>query len=223
MRCLFIFIAFISTINAHSDDYNWALAKEDKALQIRVFTSKVAHSKLAAFRGEMLVKEQLWRLLALLNDSEKAPMWLHNCELVRLIEQKNDNQATYYSITHAPWPLLNRDLVSLVSTHIDDNSGIVTLNIQAQKNRLPKQKNRVRIPMLKGFWQFIPMPKQQIKIIYQIHADPGGDIPAWLANAVVVDTPYHSLKNMRKMLQTNNFKQSVPALMQARQKTIKQP
>lgn len=65
--------------------------------------------------------------------------------------------------------------------------------------------------MLKGFWRFIPEKEGRIKVIYQIHADPGGDIPSWLANAVAVDSPFNTLKNMLKMLKNNDFKQTPPA------------
>lgn len=212
-----LFILLLSALKAQASPYQWQLAKQDHQHNIKIFTSKVEHSNLDAFRGEMLIKEKLWRLLALLNDTAQAPKWIHNCENMRLLEQKNSHQAIYYSVTRAPWPLLNRDAVSLVRTEIEPHSGIVTLTMQAVNNVISKQKKHVRIPMLKGFWRFVPMPKQTIKVIYQMHADPGGDIPAWVANALVVDIPYNTLKNMRKMLKTNDFKQLVPALMRQQQ------
>lgn len=205
-------IFFISASSMSlAQNYNWTLAKEDKKLGIQVFTSEVSGSNLDAFKGEMVVKDELWRLLALLNDTKKAPLWIENCKSMRLIEQKSEKQAMFYTVNRVPWPLQNRDLVSLVSTSIDQSTHIVTLNITNIDGVLAKKDKLIRIPMLKGFWRFIPEKEGRIKVIYQIHADPGGDIPSWLANAVAVDSPFNTLKNMLKMLKNNDFKQTPPA------------
>lgn len=204
---LFVSVSSVS----FAQNYNWKLAKEDKKLGIQVFTSEVEGSNLDAFKGEMLVKDELWRLLALLNDAQKAPLWIENCKSMKLIEQKSEKEAIYYTVNRVPWPLQNRDLVSLVKTSINQSTRIVTLNINNVGGVVAKKEKLVRIPMLKGFWRFIPKKEGRIKVIYQIHADPGGDIPSWLANAVAVDSPFNTLKNMLKMLKDNNFKQTPPA------------
>jgi hypothetical protein len=40
-----------------------------------------------------------------------------------------------------------------------------------------------------------------VDVTYQMHASPGGSIPNWLANQTVVDTPYGTLKALKKHLQ----------------------
>lgn len=203
---LFVSVSSVS----FAQNYNWKLAKEDKTLGIQVFTSEVEGSNLDAFKGEMLVKDKLWRLLALLNDTQKAPLWIENCKSMKLIEQKSEKESIYYTVNRVPWPLQNRDLVSLVKTSIDQSTRIVTLTINNVDGVVAKKEKLVRIPMLKGFWRFIPKKSGRIKVVYQMHAEPGGDIPSWLANAVAVDSPFNTLKNMLKMLKSNNFKQTPP-------------
>lgn len=204
---LFVSVSSVS----FAQNYNWTLAKEDKNLGIQVFTSEVSGSNLDAFKGEMVVKDELWRLLALLNDTQKAPLWIENCKSMKLVEQKSEREAIYYTVNHVPWPLQNRDLVSLVKTSIDNSTHTVTLDINNVEGVVAKKEKLVRIPMLKGFWRFIPKKAGRIKVVYQIHANPGGDIPSWLANAVAVDSPFKTLKNMLKMLKSNDFKQTPPA------------
>ncbi len=36
-----------------------------------------------------------------------------------------------------------------------------------------------------------------VTVIYQFHGDPGGDVPAWLANSFVVSHPYKTLQNLK--------------------------
>lgn len=210
MRFVVLLFSVFLSLTVMAQSYDWKLAKESESLGIKVFTSEVEGSNLDAFKGEMVVKEQLWRLLALLNDIKKAPKWVENCKSMELLEQKSEKEAIFYTVNHVPWPLLNRDLVSRVKTHVDEQTHAVTLNISAVAGVVDKKEKLVRIPMLKGFWRFIPVSKDEIKVIYQVHADPGGDIPAWLANAVAVNNPFNTLKNMQKMLKTNDFKQNPP-------------
>jgi hypothetical protein len=40
-----------------------------------------------------------------------------------------------------------------------------------------------------------------VDVTFQMHADPGGAIPKWLANQTVVDTPFKTLQALRKRLQ----------------------
>jgi len=46
----------------------------------------------------------------------------------------------------------------------------------------------------------VPIGEYKTSVTYQVHADPGGAIPVWLANATAVDTPYDTLKNLRDYL-----------------------
>lgn len=207
---LFVVFNAVSLLSL-AENYQWELAKEDKERGIRIFTSQVAGSNLDAFKGEMIVEDKLWRLLALLNDTQKAPKWVENCKSMQLVKKINDKESIFYTINHAPWPLLDRDLVSRVKTSVDPTTHVVTLYISAVDGMVDTKEKLVRIPMLTGFWRFIPKPEGKIKVVYQVHADPGGDIPSWVANAVAVDNPFNTLKNMLKMLKNGDFEQTPPA------------
>ena len=68
---------------------------------------------------------------------------------------------------------------------------------------MPLTEDNIRIPQLNAYWRIIPKSETQSEIIYEGHADPGGSIPSWLANAVVVTTPYKTLKSLNKRLKKN--------------------
>ena len=61
----------------------------------------------------------------------------------------------------------------------------------------------MRIPYLSGYWLLEKQGANRTKVTYQVHADPGGSIPHWLANATAVNNPYETLKNMKKQLKNN--------------------
>ncbi|MBZ0251864.1 MAG: hypothetical protein K8I02_00875, partial [Candidatus Methylomirabilis sp.] len=63
---------------------------------------------------------------------------------------------------------------------------------------IPPAEDYVRMPTVKGGYVFRPKPGGAVEIDYQLHVEPGGALPAWLVNALAVDTPFETLKGMRE-------------------------
>jgi hypothetical protein len=62
---------------------------------------------------------------------------------------------------------------------------------------LPKnRKISVRIQKGIGFWELTEDAKQNVKVIYQFHGEPGGEVSAWLANSFVVTHLFKTLENL---------------------------
>lgn len=203
-------LSLIFTLSAHAanDSSDWELETEEEDIQLKIFTREISGSNLKAFKGEMIVSAKLSSLASLLLDSNAAPDWMHQCEKFEIIEQLSPQNAVIYFINGAPWPVSDRDAV--ISTVMSQNPETLDLRIdvKALVDRLPEDEDYVRIPRMIGFWSFSPMSGGDVKVVYQVHAEPGGSLPAWLANSVVVDTPYHTLSNMRDMLVLEKYKQA---------------
>ena len=45
------------------------------------------------------------------------------------------------------------------------------------------------------------MPKGDnlTEVTYQVHTEPGGSVPSWLANSFVVDAPFNTLSGLRTL------------------------
>ena len=65
----------------------------------------------------------------------------------------------------------------------------------------PEQPRLVRVSKFEGFWQMRPVGEGQVEVIYQAHTEPGGSLPAWLANSFVVDVPLHTLLALRRLVE----------------------
>jgi len=46
-------------------------------------------------------------------------------------------------------------------------------------------------------------------VVFRLHIEPAGEIPSWLANIAVIDTPYHTLNNMRDMVKREKYRNPV--------------
>lgn len=62
----------------------------------------------------------------------------------------------------------------------------------------PRSEGVVRVAKVDGFWQFTAQG-ERVEVVYQVGSDPGGSVPAWLANSFVVDAPYNTLYKLRQL------------------------
>lgn len=201
-------IFFTLSVHAASDISDWELEKEEEDIQLKIYTREISGSSLKEFKGEMISEAKISTIAALFLDSKAAPKWMHQCEKFEVIEQIDPKKAVIYFINGAPWPVSDRDAVISSKMSQNPETLVLRIDVEAVMDRLPENGDYVRIPRMKGFWSFTPMPEGKVNIVYQVHAEPGGSLPAWLANSVVVDTPYHTMSNMLEMLALEKYQQA---------------
>lgn len=72
--------------------------------------------------------------------------------------------------------------------------------MRAEPDYLPAVEGYVRVTRVDGFWQFTPLD-DKTEVTYQVHMDPGGSVPSWLANKFVVEAPFNTLRALRERAQ----------------------
>jgi hypothetical protein len=175
--------------------------KLDKnASGVKVYTRKVPGSSLKEFKGVVSIKTSLTSLVALMDDTASYTRWLHNATEAKLIQKINNFERITYTVIHAPWPVSDRDTVTYSKIVQNAKSKAITIYLKGMPNKMPAQGGKVRVPALKGFWQFIPHANGYVTVVYQVHSDPGGSIPDAIANSTTTDIPYNTLVNMRKIV-----------------------
>jgi len=172
---------------------------------VKVYTRKIEGSSLKEFKGVTAIKTSLTSLVALMDDTDALPRWLHNCGEAKLVQHINQAERITYTTVKAPWPVSDRDTVTYSKIVQDPKSKVITIYLKGMPDRYPVQKGRVRVPSLKGFWQFIPNKNGSVTVIYQLHSEPGGALPDALANSTVTDIPYHTLLNMHRIVKEEKY------------------
>lgn len=177
---------------AHADD--WQVAKDEAG--IKVSLSEVAGSKYKAYRGETTIKADISKLRALQEDVAGACAWIHECKSQRILKHEGDKVWTY-SQFNTPWPVTPRDSVLQVTT-VNGADGSVTRNLEGQPKYIPEEPGFVRVSQVEGFWKFVPKGAGVTQVTYQVHTEPGGSVPSWLANKFVVDAPFNTLRALKE-------------------------
>lgn len=208
MRILTLTTAlFVGTLALPSfADSGWKLEKDSDNVQI--YTRVVEDSPLKEFKGITAIQTSLSSLVALLDDREASPSWIKDNKEAALIE-KVDNSLSYsYNVTAAPWPVKDRDIVIKSVTTQEPETLVVRVDLSAEQERKEPQKGRVRVTEMNGHWEFKPLESGEVQVTYQVHADPAGKLPNWLINSLVVDMPFHTLKNMQTKVLEDKYQQA---------------
>jgi hypothetical protein len=81
------------------------------------------------------------------------------------------------------------------------------------RNDVPPVKGYVR-GEFNGHWKFTKVDDYIVEVEYQGLTNPGGNVPASLANLVVVDVPYKTMINIRTLLDNKNTKYNKPVTIE---------
>jgi hypothetical protein len=203
IRLLYVAAAAVALIvdNAAFADAPWSLAKASDG--IKIYVREVPNSRLREFRGEVELTATSERVVKVLHDAESFHKWMPDVVTSDLLQATATEQFHY--LEHAaPWPVAQRDGVYhfTYSRAEDTGAAVTTVNVEAAPNYVPAVKGKVRIPRADGYWKLVPT-STGVAVTFQMHADPGGAIPGWLANQTVVDTPFKTLQALRQYLQAS--------------------
>jgi len=206
LPCMALFLfAFLPQVQAYEQEQTtaqdanaWQQEAHDDELDITVFTRTVGKSPLKEFKGVTHIKAPVEAFVALLEDTQRATEWMHNVTTFKVIESPSDVENVVYTVNATPWPVTDRD-VYIRSVFSANEIGQVTSSIQLEPG-FDKDDDYVRMSGIVGKWQFTPKENGMTEVVYQVHADPGGSLPNWLVNAIVVDTPLSTLENLHKVV-----------------------
>lgn len=199
LYALFGLLIFFSS----PSEASWELRKDKE--QIKVYTKEVAGSSFKAYKGITSYQTKMSTIIAVFMDVPKLVEWFPRAAESKLLEKPKPNKNVYYLTSDAPWPVSDRDGIYSSEFIQDPVTKIVTVKVGCHPDLLPEKDGIVRIKQTTGYWKFTPKGDGMIEVIYENHAEPGGNIPAWLANSSTVDIPFNSLKNLRKRLQLPEY------------------
>jgi len=173
----------------------WQLKKNKEGIE--VYTRKIKGSKFKEYKAITKVDGTVQEIVQILQDPSNFDKWMPDTT-GKLLEMKGDSIQIHHAITKAPWPVKSRDGIYQFQ-YWPIKEGML-IKMTCLPSYLPKVKGKIRIPSGSGFWKLKHLSANKVAIHYQFHADPGGNIPAWVSNMASVDLPFESLKNLRNRL-----------------------
>lgn len=196
-RILF-FVFFSLLLNPCFAQYNWKLEKQKNG--ISVFLSDVANSSFKAVKVECTLTGTYAKLIALLTNVSNLSTWIYNNKSSRMLQKNSPLDYIYHSETYMPWPLSNRDAVIHFRIKTDSLPKFLSISGSGEPKFTPNISGKVRVPHYKASWKVTMPTSKTIQISYFLEIDPGGSIPAWLANSFAEKGPYGTFSNLAEQL-----------------------
>jgi hypothetical protein len=182
-------------------DSEWQLKKKKNGIEI--YTRNVEGSSFDEFKGITTIeRSSLKEVLAVILDVNNYATLYPDCMNPKLLKEEGEYNDIHYIQTKGPLTIKNRDSVIEQKTVVDKTGKHARVTLKPLPDYIAENKDIVRIREGSGFWDLEEDDNNSVKVTYQYHGEPGGDIPAWLANSFVETHPMQTLKNLKNRLKT---------------------
>jgi hypothetical protein len=164
-------------------------------------------SSIKTFRGEAVVAISDFRAIGnQVDDYDFVASWMHMISSISDLGRDSGVQRRIWVTTRLPWPVSNRDAPLNLQISQEPDSFAVVVAYEADQSLMAPQSGYVRMPELKGMLRFVPVTPGEVHVTFEVVLDPGGYIPAWIANLILRDIPYFSLRRFQRVADQERFR-----------------
>jgi len=173
---------------------SWNFIKEKDG--IKLYTKEEPGVHLKSFRGIVDIDAPAEKVFDLLENVNNTSWWDKNITRIRILHYEKNKSAQYYLVYDLPWPVADRDLCVDVKISLDTMSGERRITAGPLPGLIPEVKGMVRIKNYNQSWTVTPRGRDMTHVILEGFVDPGGSIPDWILNMLIIDSPFRSLKGI---------------------------
>jgi hypothetical protein len=174
----------------------WKLVKEKDG--IKVYTRNEPSSDLKSFKGEADFNTDMKKLCSRIGNLDNLDWWDDDVKELNILHHERDKLIQYYFIYDSPWPFTDRDLCVEANIIKDTDAGLLIVHAVPYLCGPAEKKEIVRIKNYWQQWTMQDMGNGIFHVTLEGFLDPGGNIPPWLYNMVITDTPVKIIRNLRE-------------------------
>ena len=191
--CFLVLAVLLQTSTSWADE--WKLEKQKNNVSIY---SKQTESGYKEILVKTIVEASPHALVALLDDVTFSPQWIHNCIEVKILSEVSLTERLVNSFFAAPWPIKDRDMVTLSTTIYGDNN--VQIEISDRGDATPHHAKYVRMQNMHGLWEAYTLENGKSEITYTGGGNPGGNLPTFIANRELISSMFKTFQNLNKVI-----------------------
>ncbi|HZX57759.1 MAG TPA: START domain-containing protein [Mucilaginibacter sp.] len=203
-KLLIILFALCVNIAAAQTNDTWTLKQSNDG--IKIYTANVPDSKIKALKVECELNATLSQIVAAVMDIKHSKSWVYRTASAYVIKQASPSDLYYYTLVKMPWPVTNRDYIAHLKATQNAETKVVTIEVPCVTGMMPQKKKAVRVTHSTAQWLLTPEGAGRVKIVYTLHTDPGGDIPAWLTNMFITQAPSQTFTKLKALVQKPLYK-----------------
>ena len=207
-----IIASFFGAAPLAAQGNGWKLKRDADGL--KVYYRKAEHSSINELKMEAILEGSMSAVVTVLRDVSAYPQWIYKCTKAKRLKPLADHFGLYYCQVEFPWPMSNRDFIAQSKLWQDPKTKHVFIEVESQPAYLAAKEDLVRIQQMSLKYELIPLSGGKVKMIYYLHSDPGGALPAWLVNMFLDNGPLNTIKGLREMLKRTEYQQVQLAFLQ---------
>jgi hypothetical protein len=196
-------IFFLLLITPHLQAQSWNFVKEKDG--IKIYTRTPENSSFKCYKGETVFHAGMQKLGLYIGNVRNFDWWDKNIRELRVLDSETDKEIQYYFIYHTPWPLNDRDFCVEVFITLDTLSGEKVIYARPLPGVIPERQGIVRIKNYWQKWTLRPIDKNSVYGILEGFVDPGGTVPSWLYNMVIVETPLRIMEGIKQKVEAKDM------------------
>jgi len=198
MKFLILFFSGLFAVAIASAQTNCQLKKDDEGIKVFLCDSEISDFKTIVV--DFVAPATLSQYAALILDVDNYYTWQYKIEQQKVVARKSKTDLHYYSLVETPWPTANRDMIFHLQMSQDSITKVLTVLLTQVADFMPEVDGVVRIPMAHSVLTVSPLDKTNVHVRYVLDIDPGGYVPAWVANMFSALAPWHSYNNFRNSI-----------------------
>jgi hypothetical protein len=190
-------------VAAGDTERKWKLVSDRDDIQI--YMAHNDDSRIKTFRGvTVLEMNDFYSNIALLDDYEFYSRWLYLISELSEVRRRSPVDRDVLVRTKLPF-VANRDAGLHLTVEQNPQTLEINIRFRAKEGIIPVNPDYVRIPEMEGHFSSKPIGGRKVQMTFEVLLDPGGYIPAFLANFILKDIPLNSLQRFRRVINTERF------------------
>jgi hypothetical protein len=180
---LLLFVLFAASHLMAGED--WKIVESKSGINIYERWVKVnSNLTVKERKGEMIIEGTMNSVINILCDPTKTKLWMENVSDSYLIDKRSDKEWSSYTYFSLPWPLENRDMVSVSSLKYN-TPGTAIIEIESKESTLPLNKNVTRLMNYKASWEIADIGNGHIFISLSAISSTAPEYPRFILDPIV--------------------------------------
>jgi START domain-containing protein len=182
---------------------NWNEQKKEG--NITIYTRPHPNSSFKAFKAVAILNAPLSNIMAVMANPLSCIEWVHGCTESYGFDVKSFNDRYAYSVNDMPWPFKDRDYVIHIETTNKPESNKILMHMNASADKKEISDDYLRVSVAQTIYILEALDDNKTKMIWLQHVEPGGVLPGWLVNSLIVDIPIKSLQALEEVAQEEKY------------------
>ncbi len=170
---------------------------------IRVYTQTEGESPFKQIKVTTTINAPVEKVMEILLSFSNYNQWMNQVQESYLLNHVDSNYYVFI-LEDAAWPMQNRYQVSKLNVRQSVTRSKV--QFKTVPNFIEKRKDAIQIKQYEGYWELEDRSDHQCNLEYVLIQNPGGYVPAWLANFQAVESPFHSIAKLKELAENSRIR-----------------